>query len=84
MTCKHLLQNDTSYLGCKPFQGKILEIEILCSSDSVFSPDSEYGFEKVIGCTWTLYMTEKLISANLRNFEKNLKMRRKALLDSSN
>ena len=33
-------------LGCKPFQGKILEIEILCSSDSVFSSDSEYGFKK--------------------------------------
>ena len=27
------------WLGCKPFQEKILEIEILCSSDSVFSPD---------------------------------------------
>ena len=33
-------------LGCKPFYGKSLEIENLCSSDSVFSPDSEYGFEK--------------------------------------
>ena len=32
-------------LGCKPFQEKIFEIEILTSSDSVFSPDSEYGFE---------------------------------------
>ena len=33
-------------LGCKPFQDKFLEIEILCSSDSVFSPDSKYGFQK--------------------------------------
>ena len=33
-------------LGCKPFQEKNLEIEILCSSDSVFSPYSEYGFNK--------------------------------------
>ena len=32
-------------LGCKPFQEKI-EIEILGSSDSVFSPDSEYGFQR--------------------------------------
>ena len=34
------------YVGCKPFQEKKFEIEILDSSDSVFSPDSEYGFEK--------------------------------------
>ena len=34
------------YLGCKPFQEKNLEIEILCSSDSVFSPDSENSFQK--------------------------------------
>jgi len=33
-------------LGCKPFQEKKFEIEILASTDSVFSPDSEYGFEK--------------------------------------
>ena len=32
-------------IGCKPFQEKKIEIEILASSDSVFSPDSEYGFE---------------------------------------
>ena len=36
--------------GCKPFQEKFFEIEILCSSDSVFSPDSKYGL-KIIGCT---------------------------------
>ena len=29
-------------------------------------------------------MTEKLVSANLRNFEKNFQTRREALLDSSN
>ena len=34
------------HLGCKPFQEKKIGIEIFCSSDSVFSPDSEYGFEK--------------------------------------
>ena len=33
-------------VGCKPLQGKILEIEILCSSNPVFSLDSEYGFKK--------------------------------------
>ena len=33
-------------LGCKPFQEKTLEIEISCTSDSAFSPDSEYGFKK--------------------------------------
>ena len=33
-------------LGGKPFRGEILEIENLCSSDSVFSPDSEYSFGK--------------------------------------
>ena len=33
-------------VGCKPLQGKILEIEILCLSDSVSPPDSEYGFRK--------------------------------------
>ena len=33
-------------LGCKPFQEKILEIGILGSSYSVFSPDSEYGSKK--------------------------------------
>ena len=33
-------------LGCKPFQEKFLEIGILCTSDSVFSPDSEYGSKK--------------------------------------
>ena len=36
-------------LGCKPFQEKNLEIGILCTSDSVFSPDSEL-----------LYQTEQL------------------------
>ena len=35
-----------AYVGCKPFQQKKNEIEILASSDSVFSPDSNYGFEK--------------------------------------
>ena len=43
-----LIQNfDRDYLrvhlGCKPFEEKIFEIEILASS--AFSPDSEYGFE---------------------------------------
>ena len=33
-------------LGCKPFQEKNFGIEIFCSSDSVFSADSEYGFQK--------------------------------------
>ena len=28
-------------VGCKPFEG-----QILCSSDSVSPPDSEYGFRK--------------------------------------
>ena len=37
---------DRSQVGCKPFQEKILEIEISCTSDSAFSPDSEYGFKK--------------------------------------
>ena len=36
---------DGTCVGCKPFQEKKIEIEILASSDSVFSPDSEYGFE---------------------------------------
>ena len=35
-----------SELGCKPFQEIFLQIGIFGSSDSVFSPDSEYGFEK--------------------------------------
>ena len=33
-------------VGCKPFQEKFLEIGILCISDSVFSPDSEYWCQK--------------------------------------
>ena len=33
-------------VGCKPFQEKFLEIGILCISDSVFSPDSEYCYQK--------------------------------------
>ena len=33
------------WIGCKPFQEKFLEIEILCASNSVFSPDSEYSFQ---------------------------------------
>ena len=39
-------------------------------------------FQKIPGCTWTVYMTKKLVSANLRNFEKNLKTRRKALFET--
>ena len=37
--------NDLS-CGCKPSQEKIFGNGILCSSDSVFSPDSEDSFEK--------------------------------------
>ena len=39
-------KNDAPEVGCKPFQEKILEIGILSTSDSVFSPDSEYGSKK--------------------------------------
>ena len=50
-SCYAMIENDMfiiggSGVGCKPFQEKFLEIGILCSSDSVFSPDSEYGFQK--------------------------------------
>ena len=34
------------WIGCQPSKEKIFEIVILCSSDSVFSPESEYGFKK--------------------------------------
>ena len=45
-------------LGCKPSQGKILKIEILCPSDSVFFSWFRIWFQQIIGCTWSLYMTK--------------------------
>ena len=80
---KRYFKND-SRIGCKPFQEKNLEIGILCTSDSVFSPDFEYGYQKKIECTWTLYMTEKLVSVNLRNFEKIFKTCGRAFFHGSN
>ena len=32
------------HVGCKPSREIFFEIQILSSSDSVFSPDSEFGF----------------------------------------
>ena len=37
---------NAAQLGCKPSQDKKNENEILSLSDSDFSPDSEYGFQK--------------------------------------
>ena len=34
------------YVGHESVNQEKIEIEILCSSDSVFSPDSEYGFKR--------------------------------------
>ena len=38
--------NERPPIGCKPSQENFFEIEILYSSDAVFSPDSDYGFQK--------------------------------------
>ena len=35
-------------VGCEPFHDKIFGIEIVASSEPVFSPDSEYGVKNVI------------------------------------
>jgi len=59
-------------VGCKPFHDKIFGIEIVASSEPIFSPDSEYGVKNVIRPTCSPNMTE----LNLVNPRKLLRKTR--------
>ena len=54
-------------LGCKPFQEKTWKWDFVLIWFSFFSW-FKIWFQKILGCTWTLHMTKKLVSDNLRNF----------------